>query len=691
MLAPLKPEDLDQQVAIGELTLSPEGDLAVYTRRTIVDGRDRIDLWAVRWDGGSPWPLTASPELDRAPCFSPAGDRLAFVRTGKDGRGRAMLVDPRPRAAVPSSGAGDAPSSDAGVGLPPEGGPVPEAVPAPAAPDALADVERDLRALAWTPDGDALIVLAEDEETPDEVPAGVGETPTCRTIRRLDWRQEGPGLSLRRLHLHRLPVDGGAPVRLTSGDWSAEAPAVAADGRVLFLADREADADRRPRRQLHALAAGGAPVASATTPVALTALPGGVERFAIEADGSIVLLGHAVRDPRDADPPRAFRLAIGEPTAEPVPLAPGLDRWLGQAGDGTDLHDWWSEPDDAGAVTGVADGGRVVPHRLDEHGARPLVDPATWPVCGALAASSSRVAGVLNFGVGVSAPDVYALEPSGPRRLTDHGAAWLDGFALPTVERLELAGPAGPITTFLVRPPGDRPEQQRATILSVHGGPTAQWAAIPPLEAILLAGAGYRVALPNIRGSIDRGPQWAAPLHGALGTVDAADVHAVLDGLVADHAADPDRLGVSGLSYGGFLTQWLVGTSDRFAAAVAENGVANQVSAWAGCDIGPRYAEAAGLGDTTTADGVAALWAASPLRHAAAIRTPLLLLQAEDDRRCPASDNEQLFTALRWLRRPVEYVLYPDEGHLYQGDGRFDRRVDRHRRTLDWFLRQMAP
>lgn len=570
-------------------------------------------------------------------------------------------------------------------------------------PEPLADVERDVRGLAWTPDGDGLIVLAEDEATPDELAAGAGETPTCRTIRRLDWRQEGPGLSLRRLHLHRLPVDGTAPVRLTSGDWSAGAPAVAADGRVLFLADRSADADRRPRRQLHALAAGPAPTEAAgsvgsagsaqlvTAPVTLTALAGGVERFAIEADGSIVLLGHAVRDPRDADPPRAFRLAADDPTAEPVPLAPDLDRWPGQTGDATDLHDWWSDPGDAGAVTGVADGGRVVPYRLDEHGAQALVDPASWPVCGALATTPSRVAGVLSFGVGVAAPDVYALEPSGPRRLTNHGGDWLDGFALPTVERLELAGPGGPITTFLVRPPGDRPEQQRATIVSVHGGPTAQWAAIPSLEAILLAGAGYRVALPNIRGSIDRGPRWAAPLHGALGTVDAADVHAVLDGLVADHAADPDRLGVCGLSYGGFLTQWLVGTSDRFAAAVAENGVSNQVSAWAGCDIGPRYAEAAGLGDATTADGIEALWAASPLRHAAAIRTPLLLLQAEDDRRCPASDNEQLFTALSWLRRPVEYVLYPDEGHLYQGDGRFDRRVDRHRRTLDWFRRQMAP
>jgi dipeptidyl aminopeptidase/acylaminoacyl peptidase len=144
-----------------------------------------------------------------------------------------------------------------------------------------------------------------------------------------------------------------------------------------------------------------------------------------------------------------------------------------------------------------------------------------------------------------------------------------------------------------------------------------------------------------------------------------------------------------GLSYGGFVTNWLVGTSDRFRAAVSENGVANQVSAWANSDCGPDYCVSAELGDTVTEAGVAALWRQSPLRHVDRIRTPLLILQAEEDLRCPAADAEQLFVALRWLRREVELVLYPEEYHAYQGTGRPDRREDRHARVLDWFSRYL--
>ena len=120
---------------------------------------------------------------------------------------------------------------------------------------------------------------------------------------------------------------------------------------------------------------------------------------------------------------------------------------------------------------------------------------------------------------------------------------------------------------------------------------------------------------------------------------------------------------------------------------MSENGVANQVAAWANSDSGPDYDRTSLLGDTLSAEGVEKLWRQSPLAHVAAITTPLLMLQAEADRRCPAADNEQLFVALRWLRRTVEYVLYPDESHVYSVAGRPDRRIDRMTRMLDWFDR----
>ena len=109
------------------------------------------------------------------------------------------------------------------------------------------------------------------------------------------------------------------------------------------------------------------------------------------------------------------------------------------------------------------------------------------------------------------------------------------------------------------------------------------------------------------------------------------------------------------------MVNWLVGTTDRFKAAVSENGVTNQVSDWANSDTGPEYDRVALVGDPFGPEGVEKLWRQSPLRHVANVRTPLLMLQAEADLRCPPQDNEQFFIALRHLGRTVEYVLYPDE------------------------------
>ena len=146
-----------------------------------------------------------------------------------------------------------------------------------------------------------------------------------------------------------------------------------------------------------------------------------------------------------------------------------------------------------------------------------------------------------------------------------------------------------------------------------------------------------------------------------------------------------------GLSYGGFLVQALIGRTDRFAAAVGEGGVANQVSAWANSYFGVYWNRRMGLGDPLTDEGMLKLWSSSPLAHAAEITTPLLILQAEEDKVCPASDNEQLFTALRALGREVEYILYPEEHHEMKIYGRPDRRLDRMERMLAWFMRHMPP
>ena len=281
--------------------------------------------------------------------------------------------------------------------------------------------------------------------------------------------------------------------------------------------------------------------------------------------------------------------------------------------------------------------------------------------------------------------------PAAERRFRTHttfGSSWQRKFTQPRMERIELPGPGGPIETWIASPP-DAGAGPLPTIVDVHGGPLGCWAPAPHIEVIMLTGAGYRVVLPNIRGSAGYGQDWIRPQLGDWGGVDADDVHAALDGVIDLGLADARRLGALGLSYGGFMVNWLVATSDRFAAGVSENGVTNQVSVWANSDSGPEYDRASMLGDPFSPEGIRKLWRQSPLRHVTNVHTPLLMLQAEADLRCPPQDNEQFFIALRHLGRTVEYVLYPDESHVYASAGRPDRRIDRMQRVLDWFERYL--
>jgi dipeptidyl aminopeptidase/acylaminoacyl peptidase len=536
--------------------------------------------------------------------------------------------------------------------------------------------------LRWTPDSRGLVVLAADDEAPGRVGDREQGEPTARVVRRIDWREDGEGLLERPSHLHHVPLDGdGVPEarRLTSGTWSASRPLPTPDGRVLFLADRRDDGDLHPRLRIHAV-----PIGGGEPDEPAVGIPGPIQRLALEPDGSLIVVAPGIERPDDDAPAHVWHVAAD---GSARCLTRAADRWFGQSGTESDLHDWQADFEDAGRVTTLHDGGRVIPCRVGDERVEELVERRRDPVANCLAAAGERVAAAMSLGG--AAPELWALEPGrSPRRLTTDGEGWLPARSRPAVEELELHGPGGPVTTFLVSPPGAR-RAPLPTILDVHGGPLGAWGPLPPLEALLLAARGYRVALPNPRGSYDRGAAWVRALRGDWGGADAEDCHAVLDGLIDRGLADPDRLGVIGLSYGGFMVNWLVATSGRFRAAVSENGVVNQVSAWANSDCGPVYCEAAGLGDAVTPEGVEQLWRQSPLRLVQQIRTPLLLLQAESDLRCPAADAEQLFVALRWLRREVELVLYPEEHHTFQATGRPDRRVDRHRRVIEWFGRHL--
>jgi dipeptidyl aminopeptidase/acylaminoacyl peptidase len=355
-------------------------------------------------------------------------------------------------------------------------------------------------------------------------------------------------------------------------------------------------------------------------------------------------------------------------------------------------------------VTTLTDRGRSHPVRfeLDPGTGRAHSVPTAIPrdVPGPWSDATSHALGVASDGtvavlgtLGTRAMELMTLDADTTARprwttRTALGSAWQGRHQPVDMRRVDAQGPGGPIETWIASPP-DAGADALPTVVDVHGGPLGAWAPAPHIEVALLVARGYRVILPNIRGSASYGRDWIRPQMSVWGGPDAEDVHAAIDHVVGLGLVDPERLGVLGLSYGGFMVHWLIGTSDRFRAAVSENGVTNQVSAWANSDSGPEYTRAARMGDPLSPEGVDRLWRQSPLRNVASIHTPLLMLQAEADLRCPPQDNEQLFVGLRHLRRTVEFVLYPEESHVFSSSGRPDRRIDRMTRMLDWFDRYL--
>jgi len=708
----MTPADIRRQVVVEELDLSLDGRLAVVARRSVRGNRYVTHLYAIPLDHGRvgrPRQLTSGMVRDAVPRLSRDGTALAFVRT-------IQTNDDQP----------------ASVGL-------------------LALRSGRIRVLrhrgygpvgevAWSPDGSRLAFTADvdpprfllgsvppaDARRRRRTAAGRDRrepSPLARRMTRADWRWDGGGHRDRWSHLFVVDATHGAiPRQVTTGDWGVSDIAWSPDGgTIAFAADPRPDADLRPRTTIWAVpvddrarsasAESRAGVADqAIEPREVMAAGGFANHPAWSPDGRwLAAIGVLDREPFDDDSPTVL-VGPADGSAAPWALAPDLDRPIGNWAD-TDLNGWMVSgrpgPYWLGnevIVTTVTDRGRSCPVRfeLDPETGRARNVPAATPrdVPGPWSDATSHALGVAAEGtiavlgtLGTRAMELMTLDhdAAGRPRWTTRsnlGSSWQKRYAPADMRRVDAAGPGGPIETWIASPT-DAGDTALPTVVDIHGGPLGAWAPAPHVEVSLLVARGYRVLLPNIRGSASYGRAWIRPQLGAWGGPDAEDVHAAVDHVVALGLADPDRLGVLGLSYGGFMVNWLIGTSDRFRAAVSENGVTNQVSDWANSDSGPEYNRAARMGDPLTPEGVDRLWRQSPLRNVRAIRTPLLMLQAEADLRCPPHGNEQLFIALRHLRRTVEFVLYPEESHVFSSSGRPDRRIDRMTRMLDWFDRHL--
>jgi dipeptidyl aminopeptidase/acylaminoacyl peptidase len=287
-------------------------------------------------------------------------------------------------------------------------------------------------------------------------------------------------------------------------------------------------------------------------------------------------------------------------------------------------------------------------------------------------------------------PDLYVarLDGEDERRLTDFNAQFLSAKQVRPVEEMWYVAPDGvEIQGWVIKPPGFDPAGSYPLVVEIHGGPHSMWG--PSTRSMwhewqCLAAQGYVVFWCNPRGSDGYGYAFRDAIHSRWGEMDMPDILAGVDHLVAQGYIDTDRMAVTGGSYGGFMTTWIVGHDQRFAAAATQRGVYHLTSFFGTTDI-PELIE--GEFDAQPWEAYERLWQRSPLAAVKEIQTPLLILHSERDYRVPIPDAEQLYLMLRWLGREVAFVRYPREGHELSRSGEPRHRVDRLTRIVEWFNR----
>ena len=285
--------------------------------------------------------------------------------------------------------------------------------------------------------------------------------------------------------------------------------------------------------------------------------------------------------------------------------------------------------------------------------------------------------------------DVWRMDNNGENRhkLTGVNDTFLRSHQLVRPKRLSWQSFDGlEIEGWLYLPPLQQ-GVKAPLILEIHGGPSLAWGDSYVHEFQVLAGKGYAVLAANPRGSAGYGEEFCKQTLKDWGGNDFRDLMAGIDHVLATEPVDGTRLGIGGLSYGGYMTNWAITQTNRFKAAVSRNGISSLSTAGLLSDQTLWFDFS--MGGNGSEDGEAFLKSRSALTFADRITTPLLLLHADNDLRCPFSESYQLFVMLRKRKHTVELVRYPGVSHLIDlpDCGTPEQRVDRLRRTIEWFER----
>ena len=635
-------QDLYDFQWIGEMQLSPRGDQVALVRTTVDEKKTGYEtsIWVTSTrHPEEPRKLTPGPK-DRAPRWSPDGRSLAFV-SGKKGQ---LVVT----------------SADGSVSH--KFSPLPRPVSSP----------------LWSPDGQQLAFLC-DANAHDFTKKKVSDVSI---IRQAMYRLNGHGLldPSRPRQLWIQSVKGGNPRQLTRGDYQVQEPVFVPDGsQLMFVADPLAENLDGPRhteiRQVS--------VESGATQI-LWDLPMVLWGLSLSPDGQqLAFHGEASGPVRSYVQPDLF--VLDRAGQHPRNLTANYDFDMGSGVLG-----------DQGAPSGGGGGGLQwrQGHWLDvaaRQGRAVLV--AVDPVNGEVTELTHGDQAVQSFACAAEGTVVCKVStPTLLNEIFDLKGQALTHLNQQLFDKLDLSSPeevvyssfdGRKIQAWLQKPADFDDHKKYPLILNIHGGPHAAYGWVFDHEFQAAAGRGYLVLYPNPRGSTSYGQEFGNIIQYHYPGDDYLDLMAGLDTLLKRGYVDEKRLGVTGGSGGGLLTDWTVGHTHRFGAAVSQRDISDWASWWYSADLvlfRPSWFRHPPFEDPTE------YAQRSPITYVQEITTPIMFVLGDEDTRTPPeSGGERLFRALKYLKRPTVMVRFPRENHDLSRSGEPKHRVDRLDHILGWF------
>ena len=644
-MAGMMPEDIYELTGVADPRISPDGkQVAFVVSRIDKDSNEyKGNIWVAAGDGREPQrQLTFGERRDADPRWSPDGTRLSFT-SNRAGDTMQLYV-------MQLHGGGEA--------------------------QKLTDLKEDVGHTVWSPDGFQIAfasrVRADYYDIEDE------KKRPPRRITRLFFKLDNEGWTIDRpSHLFLVRTDGSkAPVQLTSGDYENDKPSWSPDGsKLAFISSRHEDWDVYPASDIYVVSTDD------PKPIKLTGTDGLCDAPSWSPDGSTIAFLYW---PGVFDSPRHAQVGVIAASGGRHSLLTGsLDR---NCGPFPEIREpvWQG----SNLLFGVEDRGNTHLYSASINGGTPEV-----VVGGELGVTGYDVVGETVVHTATGPTTLTELYANG-RQVTEIGQAFIAERELPVPHHFTVTSPDGAeVDAWIIRPVRCEEGKTYPLLLNIHGGPFTQYGNKFFDEFQVYAGAGYGVVFSNPRGSSGYTEAWGRAIRGPVeggpgwGTVDYQDLMAVVDGAIQRFDfVDPQRLGVMGGSYGGYMTSWIVGHTDRFKVGISERAVNDVLSEGGASDISIWWKAITGAHYWEQPE---AMHGMSPATYAENVHTPLLIIHSDNDLRCPVAQAEDLFTRLRVLKREVEFVRFPAESHELTRSGSPFHRVQRFEIILDWLERHL--